>query len=1569
MAQYVAIKVADLQVFQKELMRPLGQLKNAATSTQQPRVDPNANAGLQRIVAAMNRISGKSFTIEDLNKILKDRMDEVRDVFSDGVKEIRKIASDTVRRDSEEQEIISARTRARMERNFDDFGGMLGEFVNHGRRMISQLKNMVFESSGPTTKVTYAASGGSMFQRRGTDTVPAMLTPGEFVVPAEMAKRYANLLVAMQKGQLEYLSNGGAAGGVQYLARGGRVSFPPNTRLMDAKLSELRDAVADAIKDNIPSLASNMGGGGSGGSGGGGGRDFSFDTRAEDAKQQLIRDLESFGDSAKTGGGRLLGNLVDKFRDLTGVMQFLSTNTLFQMLSDTVDTTKAVNNLTGATMSGIDVIEDHQAALIRQNNGIRRGFGFTQDQVRETEVAILNMGVTGTDVLTMLSKQSLLASRAMGIGAGEAAEHYGKMRKDLRLSVRSMSSLAMGSIRVAKQTGMTARSVMEIQRGLSEQIELYRKLGIRDVRAIESATRVQAIGQQFGTQDILSTFQQSAAGIDQFDQAVGKLGVAVALARSELLNLRDASGQVKYSFMDLQSGRVLRTEGGRRDVMRATAMALERLETTTANMPEEFANTFIAQYTNNEIRSRDQLVDAIRSAQTASMSPAEQVKALEAVQSKIGDMQKAGWSSQQIEEQIKGLTAGFGDINSQKDLNERLNAVRMTVGEEPLRNLAEAGDRMRQLVTQYMSSAGGNMSPAAAEAKAFEQVRGQFREINGTLGYTAKDLRNAVSQREELDQKNLEKNADQSIQNIKDQFGKAREQALAIGMAPLEYLLASINGTVNKIAYGLGALTSIVTVTAGAMGAMKIFGAAGKTIFGDFFNRKRALTDLARQTFPGGEGAAGSVGEMAGGRGKNSSPVPDAGSGRGAASGVGGFLTELVKVAAVIAVVGLTMTAMSKFMPMPEKIWETTQSLLISLGAFSAFYLALQAFQQISKKFGGLDVKTIFVKGIMPTLLAMAVIGPALAGVMWLTSKAWSIMPLSEMDELKGKMVAAAPVLGVLMGAAVAMAVVGGLASKVPKQMLIGAALAIPVILLGMAALGAGLALTMKGVSAAWDMISLSEIQQVDAKFRASLPVLGSLLAGTLIMFTIGGVLGAIAATGAAAPFVLAALIGAALAIPLILGGMAALGAGLALVMKATAMAWEMVSLREIQDVDEKFRGSMIVMGALLAGTLLIGGLNVVAAAAALAAMANLPAVMSAMSKLGEKLAVVVKRTSEAWKNVDLEDTRQLDLKFRASAGTLAGLFLATALFASLGPVSAAGTALDYVGAGPMATLHQMEGVGAQMGTTINGVANGWDMVSVEEIQGIEKKVTGSATALASLYKAAALYTATGPLASVGGVMDWLGFGSGSTLDQMVSVSTQIADVIRRLAGIYDASFPDVAALNATITKVNSLMSSVVTGIIKLAAANEDLDADTINSALSAIRKMQTMDGELRAINVHGNAPGAGNMTAPIDLDAPVSQVLAASDRSRTNQATQAVDSPGIERLVQVAQRSLNELTMIRAALSFTPKSDPRRSGNAGKTLGNMYTERTGELNTSPYQPWNQAVAGDTTETSTQGTG
>ena len=95
--------------------------------------------------------------------------------------------------------------------------------------------------------VQYRAGGGSIFQPKGTDTVPAMLTPGEFVIRKSAVDRIGvGTLAALNRGgPVQYRQAGGAINAMNAQfggGQGGNVNFPSG----DA----IRAMFADAVRAN-----------------------------------------------------------------------------------------------------------------------------------------------------------------------------------------------------------------------------------------------------------------------------------------------------------------------------------------------------------------------------------------------------------------------------------------------------------------------------------------------------------------------------------------------------------------------------------------------------------------------------------------------------------------------------------------------------------------------------------------------------------------------------------------------------------------------------------------------------------------------------------------------------------------------------------------------------------------------------------------------------------------------------------------------------------------------------------------------------------------------------------------------------------------------------------------------------------------------------------------------------------------------------------------------------------------------------------------------------------------------
>lgn len=97
-------------------------------------------------------------------------------------------------------------------KSLDDLGALLDKLEGINGQKDIDLKGKALENELNTNeamRVQRRAGGGPIFQARGTDTVPAMLTPGEFVVNRRATQENMGLLEAINSGDASYFAIGG----------------------------------------------------------------------------------------------------------------------------------------------------------------------------------------------------------------------------------------------------------------------------------------------------------------------------------------------------------------------------------------------------------------------------------------------------------------------------------------------------------------------------------------------------------------------------------------------------------------------------------------------------------------------------------------------------------------------------------------------------------------------------------------------------------------------------------------------------------------------------------------------------------------------------------------------------------------------------------------------------------------------------------------------------------------------------------------------------------------------------------------------------------------------------------------------------------------------------------------------------------------------------------------------------------------------------------------------------------------------------------------------------------------
>jgi hypothetical protein len=123
------------------------------------------------------------------------------------------------------------------------------------------LKAGGFRASGG---MIYREEGGSIFQSRGTDTVPAMLTPGEFVMRRSAVQKYGTgFMRSINNGSMPGFRRGGliGTGNVQYRQNGGSINGGGGLMIDPSGISQVLEnfnAMFASSLDNIIQAMSSM---------------------------------------------------------------------------------------------------------------------------------------------------------------------------------------------------------------------------------------------------------------------------------------------------------------------------------------------------------------------------------------------------------------------------------------------------------------------------------------------------------------------------------------------------------------------------------------------------------------------------------------------------------------------------------------------------------------------------------------------------------------------------------------------------------------------------------------------------------------------------------------------------------------------------------------------------------------------------------------------------------------------------------------------------------------------------------------------------------------------------------------------------------------------------------------------------------------------------------------------------------------------------------------------------------------------------------------------------------------
>jgi TP901 family phage tail tape measure protein len=207
-------KIAELM----DLYRKLGLLKNKIMGAdgQQTTIEANLNAA-RNAVRQLQQIEQERKGFQEslkANQTASDYSGTVLKELQASFGRVGDASNQTMQRisaDFQAQEAMVDSLQAKLEKLYR-MQQQIGPTQDEVDAADFQRKNEYKSSGGP---VGYYAQGGGP---RGTDTIPAWLTPGEYVVNAKQAPRYRRVLEAMNQGYYSeggsvYMNSGGLYGG------------------------------------------------------------------------------------------------------------------------------------------------------------------------------------------------------------------------------------------------------------------------------------------------------------------------------------------------------------------------------------------------------------------------------------------------------------------------------------------------------------------------------------------------------------------------------------------------------------------------------------------------------------------------------------------------------------------------------------------------------------------------------------------------------------------------------------------------------------------------------------------------------------------------------------------------------------------------------------------------------------------------------------------------------------------------------------------------------------------------------------------------------------------------------------------------------------------------------------------------------------------------------------------------------------------------------------------------------------------------------------------------------------
>ena len=305
------------------------------------------------------------------------------------------------------------------------------------------------------------------FKPRGTDRVPAMLSPGEFIVNRKGTQGNERLLNSINKG---YKLGGRVK--PSYLAGGSEIPSTRGSKTMEGGEIRLSGRVTTEFKD----------------------MEKIFDKAGEDAADSFAErfDKQTREKMARWATG--VANLLMGGHSFTQVLFSGSVRDAMEFRVEMRELAFQTQGITG-DLRGL------QAEFANLGNSIVSETGKSVDILQKVYIKNLKKGFQENKAGLKVMKSGLFLSTMIGSEAESTADMFGDWYRTLRLSANQMDEMAFNMKDVARSTGITGDELVGAMKSSEGLLKNLRNQGNLTTSSAKALVEIMAEAKKSGTED------------------------------------------------------------------------------------------------------------------------------------------------------------------------------------------------------------------------------------------------------------------------------------------------------------------------------------------------------------------------------------------------------------------------------------------------------------------------------------------------------------------------------------------------------------------------------------------------------------------------------------------------------------------------------------------------------------------------------------------------------------------------------------------------------------------------------------------------------------------------------------------------------------------------------------------------------------------------------------------------------------------------------------------------------------------------------------------------------------